>query len=400
MKKKVLIYIEVILTVAAAVLVSALVSGTLAVAESYTLALILSEVLMLAVAFGVSAVMRHPLKEVFPLDPPPIRKLLPSIAVAVGAYFVMSAVSAFTTAAFPTLENTTDAALYQNYLKDANIYVIILAVVIVPAVCEELIFRGYVLNRLSKTASKPVVPIIVTGLIFSLVHADLYKLLPVAVMGIALSYIAVKTGSVLIPMILHMLNNALSIVMLFTASGGDAGWQVSMTPSMLVWSGLAYLAAGVTIALWGMRLFGTLKIKRLVMILLAVGCVVFYFICSWASVASVTDERLDFEKIVSSDEIADGELEFELDRARMCSIQLGAYNLEGVDGSFIILDAAGESVMSVEGTNPTAENTRVLEEGKYLLRYSVSFPDDGSQEQDMCMIYCRVTSFYPVTLSE
>ena len=85
------------------------------------------------------------------------------------------------------------------------LWVVILAVAVTPAVCEELFFRGVVLSGLRSLGKWPAVTI--SALLFALAHASIYRLLPTLALGIMLGYLVWKTGSIVTSMILHALNN-------------------------------------------------------------------------------------------------------------------------------------------------------------------------------------------------
>lgn len=89
----------------------------------------------------------------------------------------------------------------------------ILIFALLPAIGEELIFRGIIHKGLSARYNGFVV-IIVTSLLFTLMHGSLQQTVYQVIVGIMLSYLAYVGGSVLYSIILHFLNNTL--VLLFS----------------------------------------------------------------------------------------------------------------------------------------------------------------------------------------
>lgn len=83
---------------------------------------------------------------------------------------------------------------------------VILIVVLAPIV-EEVLFRGILLHRFA-TKWSPVTAIVVSSLIFGALHADI---LGHAIFGVVLSLVYVRTGSLWLPIAIHMLNNALAV---------------------------------------------------------------------------------------------------------------------------------------------------------------------------------------------
>lgn len=110
--------------------------------------------------------------------------------------------------------------------------VALLLVAVAPAVCEELLFRGLVLSGLRKLG--PWAGVLLTALLFGLAHASVHRLLPTALLGVALGYLVLRSGSVFVGMIAHALNNGLAVLLVH---GQRAGVQVGLDPDEpLPWS--------------------------------------------------------------------------------------------------------------------------------------------------------------------
>ncbi len=88
----------------------------------------------------------------------------------------------------------------------------LLLVAVSPAICEEAVFRGPILRGL-RTRLDAVAAAAITGLLFGLFHLDLYRLIPTAILGILLSWIALECGSVVPSMLAHFCNNAILITL-------------------------------------------------------------------------------------------------------------------------------------------------------------------------------------------
>lgn len=100
-----------------------------------------------------------------------------------------------------------------NYLTNDHIVLLTLFHVgVVPAVCEEVLYRGYVLRMLERSWGIGAA-IIISGLIFGLYHMRITQLLPLAVLGIALAYITWKSGSLYPAMAGHFVNNGGAVLL-------------------------------------------------------------------------------------------------------------------------------------------------------------------------------------------
>lgn len=82
----------------------------------------------------------------------------------------------------------------------------------IPALGEELLFRGCIQKGLENKIGNAHVAVWVTAFIFSFIHFQFYGFLPRAILGVALGYFYVYGKSLWIPIWAHFLNNALSIL--------------------------------------------------------------------------------------------------------------------------------------------------------------------------------------------
>ncbi|MBE6597005.1 MAG: CPBP family intramembrane metalloprotease [Ruminococcaceae bacterium] len=81
---------------------------------------------------------------------------------------------------------------------------------LVPAVCEEFLFRGVILENMIPYGRSAA--IIGSSVLFGLMHQNPAQILYTTVGGIFLGYTYVKCRSVWIPMIIHFVNNAYSVM--------------------------------------------------------------------------------------------------------------------------------------------------------------------------------------------
>ena len=115
------------------------------------------------------------------------------------------------------MEDNT-AEIVKLMLTTDSIYILlvnILLIALVPAIGEELIFRGFLQHFLSKLISNPHVNVWVTAIIFSTIHMQFEGFLPRMILGLVLGYLMMWSGNIIYPMIAHFFNNALTVVVQF-----------------------------------------------------------------------------------------------------------------------------------------------------------------------------------------
>ncbi|MFT4696725.1 MAG: membrane protease YdiL (CAAX protease family), partial [Urechidicola sp.] len=99
-----------------------------------------------------------------------------------------------------------------SFKSSGKIFATILLMALLPAIGEELFFRGIVQKILIKWTKKNWVGILITAFIFSAIHMQFLTFLPRFFMGIMLGYLFVWSRNLLIPIIAHLLHNLISIL--------------------------------------------------------------------------------------------------------------------------------------------------------------------------------------------
>jgi len=112
-----------------------------------------------------------------------------------------------------------------------------------PAVCEEALFRGPILRGL-RTRLSPAGTAILTGLLFGIFHLDPWRLLPTAILGVALSGIALASDSIVPAMVAHFVNNA-SLILLARLHADDTDALATSTKLLLGTLGALVLSVGI-----------------------------------------------------------------------------------------------------------------------------------------------------------
>ena len=95
---------------------------------------------------------------------------------------------------------------------DFPMWQILLMLAITPGIVEEMAFRGLLLHGLHRRL-RPLVLILVVGVIFGLFHQALFRIIPTSYLGMVLTAVAVLSGSIFPCMLLHAGNNAFAFML-------------------------------------------------------------------------------------------------------------------------------------------------------------------------------------------
>ncbi len=91
---------------------------------------------------------------------------------------------------------------------------------VLPALFEELVFRGYVLSALRVHGDW--FAVIVSALLFGLMHGNVAQIPFALIVGIALGWLYIMTDNFWIPVAVHLINNGFSFLLQYYALGlGD-----------------------------------------------------------------------------------------------------------------------------------------------------------------------------------
>ena len=91
----------------------------------------------------------------------------------------------------------------------------LLVIALIPAVGEELTFRGVLQQGLMRRVKSPHVAILLSAAIFSFIHFQFYGFLPRMFLGILLGYMFYITGSLWTSIAMHFVNNGTAVVLYY-----------------------------------------------------------------------------------------------------------------------------------------------------------------------------------------
>lgn len=96
----------------------------------------------------------------------------------------------------------------------------LLVIALIPAVGEELTFRGVLQQGLMRRVKSPHVAILLSAAIFSFIHFQFYGFLPRMFLGILLGYMFYITRSLWTSIAMHFVNNGTAVVLYYLNNKG------------------------------------------------------------------------------------------------------------------------------------------------------------------------------------
>lgn len=161
--------------------------------------------LYLAIPLLVAWWSRHSFRRTFSLR-------LPGWSTWLGVVLLFLATRPLTVFLMP--EETESLKQFEDYIlaliDSAGPYGVLVLIALLPAVCEEIFCRGYLLSGLREGMNRWVAVLVTSGM-FGIMHLDPGRILPTACLGLVMGIIVVRTRSIFPAMLFHLLNNGVGI---------------------------------------------------------------------------------------------------------------------------------------------------------------------------------------------
>ena len=172
---------------------------------------VIEQLLLFAVTAFYAWYIKTDAKVVFHLHKPRPAAILAGVLCWAGTYLLIQLYGTLLVKYFPGLSQENAEAL-AGLWEDSPLWLMVLSSAFMPAICEEVAFRGFMLGSL-EFKYKPAVAVVFTGLFFAAFHMSLLQFLTIAPLGILMSYFVMKERSIFISIIMHFLNNFTSLLL-------------------------------------------------------------------------------------------------------------------------------------------------------------------------------------------
>ena len=112
------------------------------------------------------------------------------------------------------IDSTTGVDIVNQIFESAPLFLTIISGAILAPITEELMLRGLTLNKLLSKKSA-LVSILITSILFGILHFNIIQGLFAIIAGICLAYIYLKTKSLSVCIICHIVNNLIATIELY-----------------------------------------------------------------------------------------------------------------------------------------------------------------------------------------
>lgn len=198
---------------------------------SYTLQLIFYALGVSIPSFLLPAIFYRSRNDFAPFRVKKASLILLAIPIGIGCMFLNLSLSSLIKGLTYDIEFQSAALDVKQALNGSSIPLMLFTVVLIPAVSEEYLMRGALLETWRRTS--PIGAAALTSLLFALLHlAPSYFLIYFAI-GILLAIVYLITRNVWVTVTIHLINNLLSVISAFMYLGDDGGAASDAAAAML-----------------------------------------------------------------------------------------------------------------------------------------------------------------------
>lgn len=175
--------------------------------------------------------------------------------ISIGIWIAILPFSEYLVGIVPTKGIPILEKLYETFTETFNslfqtpISAFITVCILAP-ILEESIFRGFLLQGFLNNKMKPWVAILITSLMFGFAHMNPWQFIGAGFLGACFGFIYWRTGSLLLCIFLHLLNNALSFFALMQTENPETTFFESnnllIFASIAITISLLYLLKKIT----------------------------------------------------------------------------------------------------------------------------------------------------------
>ena len=175
-----------------------------------TFGLIATEVMIFLIPMLYAIYIKADIKNTFSLRLPKLRYILGGFIVWFGGYFIINITTRILISLFPDGADVLEA-VNSSVMMD-SFFASLIVVALIPAICEEILFRGFLLGAFKGESKKSKIwAVVMVGILFGIMHLDPQQFLYATVLGVVLALVVRITNTIFASSLIHFLINGTSI---------------------------------------------------------------------------------------------------------------------------------------------------------------------------------------------
>jgi len=221
--------------------------------------LLITELAILAMALGFAAITKQPFNQIFPFKKPTFRHFGGGLLIYGGAYLLVLSAGLIQMYFFPQSSEVNQ--FLSDFFRSETLFIALFVVAVMPGICEEFLYRGFLQSSFGGV--KPWVRVLIIGVMFGIFHFDIYRFTPTMILGLAFSYIMLKTGNLWLPILFHFINNAYGILSIFLLSDIDVAADANLSFEYTIGNALLFSGIAAILIYIGWKILNNKKDKNI-----------------------------------------------------------------------------------------------------------------------------------------
>jgi len=213
--------------------------------------LIITELVILAIAIWSAIFTKCDLKQTFQLKPYKWKLLPMALLVGIGFIYLSLSISALVNLVFPSISNFANDT--SKMARSYGYFVGLVTFAVLPAICEEALFRGTLQSLLSPLPSW--LRVLLCGMLFGVFHFSLPRFFITATLGVGLAIIRDKTDSMIPNMFIHFAINYISFNSSYFYTSSTVDYSSVQIIVSIIFASFVTLFSAVPFIVGGMHLF-------------------------------------------------------------------------------------------------------------------------------------------------
>ena len=129
-----------------------------------------------------------------------------------------------------------------GFESSTQLLIALIVIAIIPAVGEEVLFRGIIQRKLAKRWANVHLSIWLTAVVFSAIHIQFYGFVPRLLLGALFGYLYYWSGRLSVAIFAHFVNNGFTVWMMYLHHSRVIGYDIEDAQIIPWWLSLASLA--------------------------------------------------------------------------------------------------------------------------------------------------------------
>lgn len=181
--------------------------------KSVVLATALPQIFFAVICFASAFYLKCDIKKTFSINKTSVSKILGGFSFGIAMISLNMVATSVLSLIMSDSLNDMNTSM-EMITKGNSFPAMLLLIGFLPAICEEILFRGYLYSSL-KGKIKPLTAMIIVSLAFGIYHMNLIQSTVTALIGTMLIFALYRTDCIFIPMIMHCMNNSFSVICMY-----------------------------------------------------------------------------------------------------------------------------------------------------------------------------------------